>query len=116
MHGVLRRQWPGPWLEAQHRRGALQAAPFGAYGLSGTRCCTFLDVSPLCLQKRALIAGQAVGQRYTELIRASLELVDGRILFVRIVVLVLVVVELGTFAKIVIDEFVHAERNYIAVV
>jgi len=32
----------------------------------------FLDVSPLCLQKRALIAGQAVGQRNIELIRASL--------------------------------------------
>ncbi len=32
----------------------------------------FLDVNPLCLQKCALIAEQAVGQRYTELIRASL--------------------------------------------
>ena len=64
MQGVFRRQWPGPWQEAQHRRCVLLAAPFEAYGLPGTWRCGFLDVSPLCLQKRVLIAGQAVGQKF----------------------------------------------------
>jgi hypothetical protein len=33
MQGVFRRQWPGPWQAAQHRRCVLLATPFGAYGL-----------------------------------------------------------------------------------
>jgi hypothetical protein len=42
MQGVFRRQWPGPWQEAEHRRCVLLAVPFGVCGLPGTRRCAFL--------------------------------------------------------------------------
>jgi len=87
MQGVFRRQWPGPWQEAQHRRCVLLAANSKlttenhllerarSFELSSLRLAPAVFLrprdffrglcNPLCLQKRVLIAGQAIGQKFS---------------------------------------------------